>query len=145
MKNIIKGCDQDLGYLLNKIEQDVKLKNNLHLIVTSTHGMEQINATNKPIYLEDYVDMNRIKAFGSETVWNIFVNSNDINDVWRNLTKIPNSKTYRREEIPEQYHYKNNPRIGDLIVMLNPGYELHQRVFRMITILFSIVLFSIFK
>jgi hypothetical protein len=89
--------------------------------------------------------MNRIKAFGSETVWNIFVNSNDINDVWRNLTKIPNSKTYRKEEIPEQYHYKNNPRIGDLIVMLNPGYELHQRVFRMITILFSIVLFSIFK
>lgn len=60
---------------MDRIEQDIKLKNNLHLIVTSTHGMEQINATNKPMYLETYVDINRIKVFGSETVWNIFVNS----------------------------------------------------------------------
>ena len=60
---------------MNRIEQDIKLRNNLHLIVTSTHGMEQINATNTPMYLEHYVDINRIKVFGSETVWNVFVNA----------------------------------------------------------------------
>ena len=75
IKDAIKNCDVSLGYLLNKIEQDIRLKNNLHLIVTSNHGMEQINPTNNPMYLENYVDINRIQAFGSKTVWNIFVNS----------------------------------------------------------------------
>jgi hypothetical protein len=37
--------------------------------------MEQINATDKPMYLEDFVDMNKLQAFGTETVINIFVNS----------------------------------------------------------------------
>jgi hypothetical protein len=37
--------------------------------------MEQINATDRPMYLEDYVDITKIKAFGTETVLNIFVNS----------------------------------------------------------------------
>jgi hypothetical protein len=37
--------------------------------------MEQINATDRPMYLEDYIDMNKIKAFGTETVLNIFANS----------------------------------------------------------------------
>jgi predicted AlkP superfamily pyrophosphatase or phosphodiesterase len=74
MKNIINQCDEYLGYLLNEIDRNINLKNNLHLIITSNHGMEQINATNQPIYLEDYVDMTKIKVFGTETVLNIFVN-----------------------------------------------------------------------
>lgn len=75
MKSILKKCDDTLGYLLNEIDKNILLKNNLHLIVTSNHGMEQINVTNTPMYLEDYVDMNKIQAYGTETVLNIFLNS----------------------------------------------------------------------
>lgn len=74
-RETIKQCDEFLGYLLNEIDKNPILKTNLHLIITSSHGMEQINATDQPMYLEDYVDMNKIKAFGTETVLNIFVNS----------------------------------------------------------------------
>ena len=84
LKKILQKCDDDLGYLLNRIERDVQLKNNLHLIVTSTHGMEQINPTNEPVFLEDYIDTQQIQAFGSETLWNIFLSSCksiELNDV----------------------------------------------------------------
>jgi len=37
--------------------------------------MEEIMPTNTPMYLEDYVDMTKLRAFGTETVLNIFVNS----------------------------------------------------------------------
>ena len=37
--------------------------------------MEEIAATNKTIYLEDYVDMTKLQAFGTEVILNIFVNS----------------------------------------------------------------------
>jgi arylsulfatase A-like enzyme len=75
MRDTIQRCDEYLGYLLDAIDQNVKLKNNLHLILTSDHGMEQINATDKPMFLDAFVDVNKIKAFGTETVLNIFVNS----------------------------------------------------------------------
>lgn len=80
LKKIVQQCDEDLGYLLNKIEGNVQLNNNLHLIVTSPHGMEQINATNTPIYLDDFIDTNQIQAFGSETLWHIFLPSCKSND-----------------------------------------------------------------
>ncbi|CAF1160576.1 unnamed protein product [Rotaria sordida] len=130
MKEIIKTCDEHLGYLLNEIDKNVNLKNNLHLIITSDHGMEEINATDKPIYLEDYVDMTKLKAFGTETVINIFLNSmNDIDDIFKNLSQIPHTQIYKQQDIPIRYHYKNNLRIGDLIIIVDPGYELHRRSF----------------
>jgi arylsulfatase A-like enzyme len=72
---MIKQCDEYIGYLLNEIDKNLTLKENLHLIITSDHGMEEIQPTDKPMYLEDYVDMSKLKAFGTETVLNIFVNS----------------------------------------------------------------------
>jgi sucrose-6-phosphate hydrolase SacC (GH32 family) len=53
------------------------LKKNLHLIVTSDHGLERVNATNAPIYLDDYVDMSKVRAFGTKTVINVFVNAGE--------------------------------------------------------------------
>ncbi|CAF3333715.1 unnamed protein product [Rotaria socialis] len=130
MNDTIKLCDNNLGYLLNEIDRNSYLKKNLHLIITSDHGMEQINGTDRPIYLEDYVDMNKLKAFGTETVLNIFLNStNDVNDVYRNLSQIPHTTIYRQQDIPARYHYTNNSRIGNLIIMVDPGYELHRRSF----------------
>ncbi|CAF1248471.1 unnamed protein product [Adineta ricciae] len=129
-KQKVKECDDNLGYLLDQIDKNVKLKNNLHLIVTSDHGMEQVNATDKPMYLEQYVDMTKCKAFGTETTLNIFVNNpNDIDAIYRSLNKIPNSNTYKKDQLPDQYHYKTHPHIGDLIIIMNPGYELHRSSF----------------
>ena len=75
MNATIHQCDDDLGYLLDQIDRNTKLRNNLHLILTSSHGMEQVNGTETPIYLDDYVDMRKIQVFGSSTVMNIFLKS----------------------------------------------------------------------
>jgi len=37
----VRECDEHLGYLLDKIDTNKNLHENLHLIVTSDHGMEQ--------------------------------------------------------------------------------------------------------
>ena len=93
MKKKINECDKHLGYLLNEIDKNIKLKNNLHLIVTSDHGMEEINSIDQPNYLEDYVDMTKLEAFGTKTVLNIFVNSR------KSILKI--SRTCRRDSLSE--------------------------------------------
>lgn len=47
--------------------------------------------------------------------------------VFYNLSQIPHSQTYKKNDLPTLYHYKNHSRIGDLIIMIHPGYELHRR------------------
>jgi predicted AlkP superfamily pyrophosphatase or phosphodiesterase len=75
MTMMVRQCDELLGYLLDQIDSNKKLRENLHLIVTSDHGMEQINGTDKPIYIENYIDGIKAKAFGTPSVMNIFVQS----------------------------------------------------------------------
>ncbi len=72
---MVRQCDEHLGYLLDQIDSNKNLRENLHLIVTSDHGMEQINGTNNPIYIEKYFDETNVKAFGIPPVMNIFVRS----------------------------------------------------------------------
>ncbi|CAF4716255.1 unnamed protein product, partial [Rotaria magnacalcarata] len=65
------------------------------------------------------------KAYGVPPAMNIFVESkNDIDHVLKNLSKIPHSQSYRKKDIPERYHYKNSERIGDILLVFEPGYEI---------------------
>ena len=124
---MVRQCDEHLGYLLDQIDSNKNLRENLHLIVTSDHGMEQINGTTNPIYIEDYIDGIKVKAYGVPPAINIFVQNSrvkDINIVMKNLSKIPHAKAYRRKDIPERFHYKNHDRIGDILLLFEPGYEI---------------------
>jgi hypothetical protein len=35
-------------------------------------------------------------------------------EIFANLSKIPNMKAYLREDVPEEFHYSDNKRIGKL-------------------------------
>ena len=72
---MIRECDEHLGYLLDQIDGNEKLREKLHLIVTSDHGMEEINATKNPIYVDDFVDRTKVRLFGGTSVISIFVHS----------------------------------------------------------------------
>jgi hypothetical protein len=41
------------------------------------------------------------------------------------LKKVRNIDVYTKQDIPENLHYKNNVRIGDLIVVTKIGYALY--------------------
>lgn len=73
MTKVVRKCDEYLGYLLDKIDASKKLRENLHLIVVSDHGMEQVNGTKNLVYIEDYIDTKTVEAYGIEPVMNIFV------------------------------------------------------------------------
>jgi hypothetical protein len=65
-------------------------------------------------------------------VFFLFSSADDIEIVMQNLSRIPHSKVYRREDIPDRYHYKNHPRIGDLFLLFEPGYEIVRKPTRML-------------
>jgi ectonucleotide pyrophosphatase/phosphodiesterase family protein 5 len=160
---MVHKCDEHLGYLLDRIDSNKNLRENLHLIIVSDHGIEQINGVEHPLYIENYIDEAKVKVYGTSPAMNIFVQSgkdglfieindyclfslaNDIEIVRKNLSKIPHSQVYRREDIPDRYHYKNHPRIGDLFLLFEPGYEIIRKPTRMFEYKFRSVSFFLTK
>lgn len=114
MHKTLKECDNYIGDLLQIIDNDDYLKTNLNVIITSDHGMKEIKK-NHTIKLEDYIDTSLFSAYGSRSFVNIFVHSNlksDIDRIYANLSSIQNYEVYKKSQIPDEYHYKSNVRIG---------------------------------
>jgi hypothetical protein len=118
MNKTLKELDNYVGELLQMIDNNDYLKTNLNVIITSDHGMEEIKK-NHTIKLEDYIDISLFSAYGSRAFVNIFVHSEtDIDRIYTNLSRIPNYEVYKKSQIPNEYHYKSNIRIGGKFIFL---------------------------
>ena len=89
--------------------------------------MEKISE-DKVVFLDKYVDTALFDAYGSRAVYSIFVkDKSKLNDVYSALAKVPNIDVYKRDQIPDYLHYKNNDRVGDMIIATNIGYTTYVR------------------
>ena len=72
MNRTLREYDNYIGQLLEMIDNDEYLRTNLNVIITSDHGMHdiQINRTS----IEKYIDQSLYTAYGGAAVVNIFVN-----------------------------------------------------------------------
>jgi predicted AlkP superfamily pyrophosphatase or phosphodiesterase len=71
MNKTLQACDNHIGKLLQTIDNDEYLKNNLNVIITSDHGMHEIDKTHY-IVLEKYIDKSLFSAYGARSFTNIF-------------------------------------------------------------------------
>ncbi|UJR31347.1 hypothetical protein I4U23_018843 [Adineta vaga] len=123
MNETLKKCDDYVRELLEMIDKDEYLRNNLNVIITSDHGMHDVEKTHR-IILEDYIDKSLFSAYGGRAFANIFVNKpSDIDRLYANLSKLPNYDVYKKAQIPDEYHYKSNVRIGDILIVGKVGYD----------------------
>lgn len=131
MNQTLAKCDGYVGKLLEIIDSDEDLKKNLNVIITSDHGMHDIDKTHK-IKLEQFIDKSLYSAYGPRSFANIFVHNSNylesffvqfikllfwnleshIDSIYKNLSTIPNYNVYKKAQIPREYHYQNNIRIG---------------------------------
>jgi predicted AlkP superfamily pyrophosphatase or phosphodiesterase len=124
MKEKLGELDQNLGYMLDKLKEN-KLFDNLNILITSDHGMAQFTK-NTTIFLDSYLNTELFDAYGSRAVYSIFVrNSNDLDYVYNTLKTIPNVDVYKKDELLDSFHYKNNVRIGQIVIVAHLGYVIY--------------------
>jgi len=124
MEKKLYFLDETLGYLINELKTH-HLFDDLNLIITSDHGMEEITQKTA-IFLDSYIDTNLFNAYGSRACYSIFVkNATDLEYVYKTLSNIENIEVYKKEDIPERLHYKNNVRIGDIVIITRLGYGVY--------------------
>lgn len=123
---MIGALDKVVGYLLEKLEA-AGLLESTNLILTSDHGF----TTTGPewiVNLDNYIDPDSYRLLSSNPVAAILPNNGSEEEIFANLTagaaKDPNFKVYRKEEIPEQYHYTHNRRIMPILVVARENYSI---------------------
>ena len=117
----IQDVDEALGLLFKEIE---KSPLPINIIVVSDHGMETITK-NKYLYLDDYISLEGVRVVGKGSHSLLYVdNQKRRQNIYKKLKKVKPIHIYPREKMPKSYGYSNNPRIGDFVLSMDPGYYL---------------------
>lgn len=124
-KDQLQEADRLLGNLMKRID---RCGLPVNLIVVSDHGMYEMH--NDP---GTYIPFRKLMRPFDEQV--IVVNSEthvhlyrqdttDMHKVYRHFKENESHyTTYWRKDIPEKWHYREDPRVGDILLVADPGYS----------------------
>jgi len=121
---VLQKCDQTLGYLIDSLPE------NINLIVTSDHGMEDLDK-NHLILIEDFVPRTEYdRWYGEVTHAGIWANETQLAKIKNQLLELkkttPNGEhlnIWYREEIPERFHLKNSQHVPPLLLVADEPYQ----------------------
>jgi predicted AlkP superfamily pyrophosphatase or phosphodiesterase len=74
------------------------------------------------IFLDDYIDMRTIDFVDMGPFLQLRPKPDALETVYRQLRGRPHIAIYKREEMPERFHYRSNPRIAPIIGLLDEGW-----------------------
>ncbi|KAM9704237.1 ectonucleotide pyrophosphatase/phosphodiesterase family member 5 [Menidia menidia] len=125
MDEVIAGIDEKLGFLLNELKK-AGLYEKVNLVVTSDHGMAQLSPE-KIIELDEYVDRDLYTWVDKSPVVGILPKEGKLDEVYGSLVDAnPNMAAYKRENIPEHFHYRHNIRIMPILLEAKEGWTIMQ-------------------
>jgi alkaline phosphatase D len=121
--NTIEEMDNLLGYLLQNLES-LEIFSNLNLIIVSDHGMTNVSKERR-IVLDDYISR----------LGDLYLNGRDVHvqidlkkgnkrygkTLFKELQKIPHCKVWKKNNIPERFHFNNN-NTGEFLLLADEGW-----------------------
>lgn len=125
MDAVIADIDEKLGFLMNELKK-AGLYEKVNLIVTSDHGMAQLFSDNI-IELDEYVSRDLYTWVDKSPVVGILPKEGKLEEVYSKLVDAnPNMAVYKKEDIPERFHYQHNARIMPILVEAKEGWTIMQ-------------------
>jgi len=121
----IARVDSAVGALMDGIAAK-NLGGRVNLVVVSDHGMAEAKS-GQAIYLDDYIDLGTVNLVDLGPVVSLSPREPG-DEVYRRLSRAHSHlKVYRKSELPERYHYRENPRIPALIGIADEGWVVTTR------------------
>ncbi|KER31384.1 type I phosphodiesterase / nucleotide pyrophosphatase [Opisthorchis viverrini] len=124
--NVIANLNQDLEYLLDRIRRNPKLNRSLNLIVTSDHGMSDVDPQ-RVVVLDDFLDETMYTSPGpaSRVIWGLWPRGAEFT-VGHLIDKLkykhPKMIVYRKDELPARLFYSHSRRIAPVVVYADVGW-----------------------
>jgi predicted AlkP superfamily pyrophosphatase or phosphodiesterase len=124
----VQRVDAALGRLIAGLEQR-DLWGRTHLLVVSDHGMIG-TPPGQVIVLDDHVDLETANVVDWAPVLALWPRPEDVDEVYRRLSGAhPRLTVYRKEEIPDAWHYRDSPRIAPIIGLVDGGWRISSRAY----------------
>ncbi len=124
----IARVDSALAHLVVGLKAR-NLYDQTNLVLVSDHGMADMSS-DRVVYADDYADLETPseRVFWSETT-GIWPKAGKTDSLYAALVAagIPHVQVYRREDMPARLHYRDNPRIPPIVLLLDEGWSLTTR------------------
>ncbi|GLB53251.1 alkaline phosphatase family protein [Neptunitalea chrysea] len=118
LQEAVSIVDKQIGRLRAGI---AKLDMPVYLIVTADHGMDDLT---EEINIHDFIDL-KDNEFYKGPVAMIYTKSKEEKErVYNTLSEQTSFKTYKQEAVPNYLNFKNQDRIGDLVLVCDAPSEL---------------------
>lgn len=122
--NKVAEMDGILGYIFQKFNEN-HLWETVNLIVTSDHGMTEIDLRTKSIDLSAHIDISAIEFMPDDgPITHIQAVAGREEELFSGLSSLPHMKVYKKEGIPEAWHYRNNRRILHIFGVADEGWNI---------------------
>lgn len=124
----IKRADDLIGYLLKRLEEE-GLTEQTNLLIVSDHGMAELSRE-RIIVLDDFIDIKDVDILEGSPSMMMNVAEDKLDEVYASLKK--NEKhysVYKKADIPDRFHLKNNARTPDLLMVADLGYTINTKEF----------------
>ena len=119
----LRHVDASLGLLEDAI-RDLHLGDRTTLVVVSDHGMAPVS-DQQVIFLDDYLDLSTVEVVEWGELVQLRPRRGTADDISRAIQgRHPSMAVYKREEMPERFHYRANARIPPVLAQAAEGWEI---------------------
>jgi len=116
LDNIVKYLDESL--------KSINFRDSINIIILSDHGMTS-TPKEKIINIESIVPDFGCKFIEPGPVMKIDCDINKIETVYQKLKQNENHyRVFKREDVPDYFHYSKNPFISPIVIVADLGYSL---------------------
>jgi predicted AlkP superfamily pyrophosphatase or phosphodiesterase len=122
----VAQVDVAMGRLVKGLHR-LKLDDVVNLVIVSDHGMAEISP-DRTIALGDFVDLKNVQVDFSGAVAGLRPldgNLDGLYDAFKSREK--HFKVYRADNMPERFHFRDNPRIPPIVVVADDSWYLAKR------------------
>lgn len=123
----VQHVDSAIGSLLDGIAAH-RLAGHVNVIVVADHGMAAISP-DSVVAIDDYLSVDALAhVSGANPALGLWPKPGLEDSVVRALRgKNPHLDVWRRDSIPERFHYRNNPRIPPVLALARVGWSVTLR------------------
>jgi predicted AlkP superfamily pyrophosphatase or phosphodiesterase len=125
IERAVRSLDRALGALVDGIAA-LPIANAVYLLLTSDHGMAETAAA-RTIMLRTLIDTDadRVRVAFSGPVTSLHVpggpaDAQRIRDAIN--ARLQHGRAYLRADLPDRYRYRADPRIGDILIVMDEGW-----------------------
>ncbi|XP_063316070.1 glycerophosphocholine cholinephosphodiesterase ENPP6 [Pelobates fuscus] len=121
-----RNATRVVDHVLLTLNQEVKktdLQSDLNVILFSDHGMTDIYWMDKVIELVTYIDLNDITQLKDRgAVVSVWPAEGKEDKIYNQLQSIEHANVYKKEDIPDRFHYKKGKFVSPLTIVAEEGW-----------------------